>query len=430
MYRLNGKTTSGGTTVVSNVSYNAANQLLTINYPTGNETRADNSLNQLTSLSVQLPYYPYSYPENLTYNSPTTGTNNGKISSMNNAASGETITYTYDSLNRLLTASCNGTASNWGGFDGFGNLLSMTITAGSAPSLSQAVSATTNQIVGYTYDANGNMNVSVGPPYVGYDVENRLSNTHGVQYGDDAQNKRTWSWTGSTDLCSQGNPNAYLVSLYSPTGQKLATYEMSVFNTANSGLALTLLSTLHTSDQYFGSRRLAVMDQLGSTGTFYPFGENKGSTNPQDTWSFATYWQDSASGLDYANNRYYSSRYGRFMTPDPSRSSGGPNNPQSWNRYAYVSGDPVNFRDPGGLMEEEVCAGMTATPAMTEVAAGASAGATRHRRTAMIRASEPMGSRRARARIVRRAARYHRSCGSADANVPARLHTRGGVQAT
>ena len=30
------------------------------------------------------------------------GTNNGKISSMYNAVSGETVTYTYDSLNRLL----------------------------------------------------------------------------------------------------------------------------------------------------------------------------------------------------------------------------------------------------------------------------------------------------------------------------------------
>src|ERR1700691_1662122 len=71
MYRLGGMKTSGGATVVNNVSYNAANELLTINYPGGNETRAYNSLYQLTSLSVQLPYFPYTYPENLTYNYPT-----------------------------------------------------------------------------------------------------------------------------------------------------------------------------------------------------------------------------------------------------------------------------------------------------------------------------------------------------------------------
>ena len=41
--------------------------------------------------------------ENLTYNYPA-GANNGKVSSMYNAVSGETVTYTYDSLNRLLTA--------------------------------------------------------------------------------------------------------------------------------------------------------------------------------------------------------------------------------------------------------------------------------------------------------------------------------------
>jgi len=41
------------------------------------------------------------------------------------------------------------------------------------------------------------------------------------------------------------------------------------------------------------------------------------------------------------------------MTPDPYQgTSGGPgdtNNPQSWNRYAYVLGDPMNWFDPEGL---------------------------------------------------------------------------------
>jgi YD repeat-containing protein len=95
---------------------------------------------------------------------------------MYNAVSGETVTYTYDSLNRLLTA--NG--SGWGqqyGFDSFGNLLSKTITSGSGPSLSQAVHTTNNQIVGGSYDANGNTTsvVNGGLTYnLGYDVENRL----------------------------------------------------------------------------------------------------------------------------------------------------------------------------------------------------------------------------------------------------------------
>ena len=114
-----------------------------------------------------------------------------------------------------------------------------------------------------------------------------------------------------------------------------------------------------TSDQYFGERRLASMDQLGSVGTYYPWGEAKGTTNPQDTWSYATYWRDSATGLDYANNRYYTNAYGRFMTPDPyvsnNGSAGNPSDPQSWNKYAYTRGDPVNRLDPRGLDDEPTC---------------------------------------------------------------------------
>lgn len=56
-------------------------------------------------------------------------------------------------------------------------------------------------------------------------------------------------------------------------------------------------------------------------------------------------------GLDYADQRFYASSYGRFNTPDPYKSgsgSGTPSDPASWNKYAYVEGDPINEFDPTG----------------------------------------------------------------------------------
>ena len=193
-----------------------------------------------------------------------------------------------------------------------------------------------------------------------YDAENHLVGAGwnfgapAVDYAYDAQGKRSFLWTAGTFDPWGGNATNYSVVMYSPSGQKLGTYLISVCNQgANNTTSLTICSALSTSDKYFGGRRLAVMDQLGSAGTYYPWGEAKGSTNPQDAWSYATYWRDSVSGLDYANQRYYSNTYGRFMTPDPYKAVGGasgnPRDPQSWNRYAYVNNDPVNFTDPKGL---------------------------------------------------------------------------------
>jgi hypothetical protein len=126
MYRPNGMTTSAGATVVNGVSYNAANRLLTTDYPGGNETRSYNVLNQLTQI-----WTPGA--ENIQYSYPT-GANNGKISSMYNAVSGETVTYTYDSLNRLATAAGSGWGESYT-LDGFGNLNAKTVTSGSGPAL-------------------------------------------------------------------------------------------------------------------------------------------------------------------------------------------------------------------------------------------------------------------------------------------------------
>jgi RHS repeat-associated protein len=50
------------------------------------------------------------------------------------------------------------------------------------------------------------------------------------------------------------------------------------------------------------------------------------------------------------DQRFYASSYGRFNTADPYRASAGASDPGSWNRYAYVQGDPVNMHDPRGLM--------------------------------------------------------------------------------
>ena len=65
---------------------------------------------------------------------------------------------------------------------------------------------------------------------------------------------------------------------------------------------------------------------------------------------FTGYFRDAETGNDYATNRYMTPGNGRFMTPGPSRgASVSPLNPGSWNLYAYVMGDPINFRDRLGL---------------------------------------------------------------------------------
>jgi len=59
--------------------------------------------------------------------------------------------------------------------------------------------------------------------------------------------------------------------------------------------------------------------------------------------------RDNYTNYDYMHFRYYSSSIGRFLKPD--NIIGNLYNPQSWNLYSYVRGNPINYNDPTGHAE-------------------------------------------------------------------------------
>ena len=81
-----------------------------------------------------------------------------------------------------------------------------------------------------------------------------------------------------------------------------------------------------------------------------PFGEELNATGTTDKHRFTSYERDSETGTDYAVNRQYAQGVGRFNRTDPYRESCNASSPQSLNRYAYTSNDPINRVDPMGLI--------------------------------------------------------------------------------
>jgi RHS repeat-associated protein len=59
--------------------------------------------------------------------------------------------------------------------------------------------------------------------------------------------------------------------------------------------------------------------------------------------------RDGETVFDYFGARYFTGAQGRFTSPDSLLSSGRPDDPQSWNRYAYALNNPLRFTDPFGL---------------------------------------------------------------------------------
>jgi RHS repeat-associated protein len=106
----------------------------------------------------------------------------------------------------------------------------------------------------------------------------------------------------------------------------------------------------YTVSDHLGSPR-AVFNQSGQlveTHKHWPYGEDASATPPSQRLSFCLMERDAESSRYYDHARTHDYTLGRFLSPD---SVGGrPENPQSWNRYAYTLGNPLKHVDPDGLL--------------------------------------------------------------------------------
>jgi RHS repeat-associated protein len=326
--------------------------------------------------------------------------NNGQIGTQtNNVDTGRTQTYTYDILNRLLTtqASANSGVDCWGqGFgnynvtpppppypladDSLGNLLAISLTKCSGYTLSVSVNSA-NQITnsGFTYDSSGNGNMTGdGLNTYTFDAENRIITASAASglfcYNYDGNGRRVEkSQAQSGQLCSSTGsqaPTPLVLYLRSVTGDTLAETD-STGNTNNSSyreyiffqgrrIARSDPSSgnvyYYFADQVGNTRAVAIVDPTNSptdgtvcfSADYTPYGQETdySATCPQN-YNFTGYERDVETGLDYAIARYYNSRLARFMSPDPL--GGDIDNPQSLNKYAYVTNDPCDLVDAAGL---------------------------------------------------------------------------------
>ncbi len=77
--------------------------------------------------------------------------------------------------------------------------------------------------------------------------------------------------------------------------------------------------------------------------------ENRARETILNSAFITAYERDNETELDFAQARYHDYNHGRFTSPDPVMASARKANPQTFNRYSYVTNNPLNLIDPLGL---------------------------------------------------------------------------------
>jgi RHS repeat-associated protein len=311
--------------------------------------------------------------------------NNGNVFGIvNNKDNSRNQTFTYDALNRLISAQNAGTdctktlaggkTEYWGNnysYDAWGNLLAKSVTKCSAENLSLTALAN-NQLSGYGYDTAGNMthDATSGHTYV-YDAENRIAsvdpscvgtgctcppngtvcNTFTAAYVYDDAGNRVEKWNSSTGtLYWYMSPGIVAESDLSGNLQS----EYVFFD----GERVARKDFPSGAVSYYFSDRLKTTDivtdaqgNIKNESDFYPWGgELQFLPNDSNHYKYTGKERDNETGLDDMGKRFYSSGLGRFLSHDPIPTSGFErmHDPQAWNGYSYARNNPLRYVDPDG----------------------------------------------------------------------------------
>jgi RHS repeat-associated protein len=260
---------------------------------------------------------------------------------------GSVVTYSYDDLNRLLTATRTGTNPFTQSYVYDANDNRTSITDGGT-TIAQTYDAA-NQMqsyngIQYHYDRDGNL-TSYFTNSLTYDASNKwtsgMVNGTSVSYQYDGLGRRV-----STTVSGQRTDLWYdRTGLALESGANAATYLRD-----SGGLLLSGFAGGAVND-YGHDKLVDVTALVSTTGTlvgayrFDPWGQSLGGTPIQYNPSqFVQSYSDGATGFDQMGARYYQASAGRFTQLDPL-----PAKIFSNNRYAYSSCNPTNSIDPSGL---------------------------------------------------------------------------------
>jgi RHS repeat-associated protein len=266
-----------------------------------------------------------------------------------------TQSFGYDNLNRLTSAGEKlGATQTWlqtYNYDQFGNMWMPPSTGlpayGAMPSSN--IYNAKNQNPNLTYDQAGNQ-TALGALLLSYDANNRQTVARDTLGGGAA----TYQYDGLGQRVVKALPAQTTVYVYNAFGQLSAQYN-SQAPTAPACL------TCYLSYDHLGTVRM-VTDSAGTViarHDFAPFGQEIpsgyagrgglwGSTTDVDP-KFTGQLRDTETTEDFFNARYYYGQQTRFLSPDPANAGGTLADPQTWNAYAYVRGNPLTRVDPSGM---------------------------------------------------------------------------------
>jgi len=285
------------------------------------------------------------------------GSNNGNVASItNNRNAGRTQLFTYDYMNRVATAKTQATSGTdcWGqsfGYDRYANLLNANVTQCSAPSLSLSVN-TSNRITntGFSYDAAGNMTADGTGTSYAFDAEGKQKSAAGVNYTYDGLGWRVQKSNGELDWFNGGHSLLFESDLSGNVTKEYIWFgSLRVARRDSNG------SVYYYFADALGSGRV-MTNATGVTqqeSDYYPFGGERVITNTvANDLKFTGKKRDTETGLDYSLARMSNSALGRWTSPDPAGLGAVDlQNPQTWNRYAYVRNNSVNAVDPLGMLD-------------------------------------------------------------------------------